>query len=96
MDKFYEHKLSAESDGKDYPVVWWFICGILFGPFVIPFVYLMGIKTDIIHYRSFDKDLDQLIYLQEYERQVKKRRIAGTLFGWVTWLGLVILYAVMV
>lgn len=84
MQRLYEKEIIGESDAKDHSVIGWFFLAILIGFFAIPFAYFRKVSPDGIHYRSIESDTEKQVYLNGYQRAVKKKRIIAILLGMLT------------
>ena len=82
----YEKEAIGRADGEEYSILTWFVSGMLFGFFVIPFIYFMKIKPSGLNYPSLTLDEEKSVYLKGYRATVQRKRLTGVILGWLTWL----------
>ena len=83
MQYLHEKEIFGEADARDHSVIGWFFLGILIGFFAIPFAYFRRISADGIHYASIESNIEKQVYLNAYQKIVKKKRVIAILLGMI-------------
>ena len=87
MANLYEQELIGKSEAENRSLDWgWFISGMIFGFFAIPFVWLIEIKSDGPGYKNLNTNTERQAYFSGYQRVVKKKRLLAVILGWATWI----------